>query len=101
VNEEEVIALRKLAMSAAEACGCHAGIEIADFLASAGDPAGSIRMKIVVARRSPRGELLSHESNVVIVTGDLAETVERIVRHAATKLTKRCRQQQPYQPGAP
>jgi hypothetical protein len=49
MNEQELMALRQRAMRAAEAYGCHAGIEVADFL----DPPGSLHyLKIVVARCS-------------------------------------------------
>jgi len=89
MNEQELIALRQRAMHAAEAYGCHAGIEIADFLESADDPPGSLHLKIVVARRSASGELLSDESNVVLVTHDYGASVEQIVRQAAAALAKR------------
>jgi hypothetical protein len=83
MNEQELMALRQRAMCAAEAYGCHAGIEVADFL----DPPGSLLyLKIVVARRSASGELLSHESNVVLVTDDYGTSVEQIVRQAAAEL---------------
>jgi hypothetical protein len=87
MNEQELMALRQRAMRAAEAYGCHAGIEVADFLDSADDPPGSLHyLKIVVARRSASGELLSHESNVVLVTDDYGASVEQIVRQAAAEL---------------
>jgi len=83
MNEQELMALRQRAMRAAEAYGCHAGIEVEDFL----DPPGSLLyLKIVVARRSASGELLSHESNVVLVTDDYGASVEQIVRQAAAEL---------------
>ena len=66
--------------------GRHAGIEVTDFIA--GDPPGSLRLKIVVARRSRQGKLLSHESNVLLVTGDHAASVEQVVREAAAKLAQ-------------
>jgi hypothetical protein len=95
VNEQEIIALQRHANRAAEEFGCHAGIQVADFIASAGDPPGSLRLKIVVAHRTREGKLLSHESNVVLMTEEHAESVERIVRDAAAKLTEavttRCR----------
>jgi hypothetical protein len=89
VNEQELITLQQRAMRAAEEFGCHAGVEVADFIASAGDPPGSLRLKIVVARRSRQGKLLSHESNVVLMTNEHAASVEQIVRDAATKLAER------------
>jgi hypothetical protein len=66
---------------AAEEHGCHAGVEVTDFIA--GDPPGSLRLKIVVARRSCQGKLLSHESNVVLMTNEDAASIERMVRDAA------------------
>ena len=92
MNEQELMTLRQRAMRAAEACGCHAGIEVADFLDSADDPPGSLHLKIVVARRSASGELLSHESNVHLVTDDYGASVEQIVRQAAAELAKPVRQ---------
>jgi hypothetical protein len=89
VNEQELITLQQRAMRAAEELGCHAGVEVADFIASASDPPGSLRLKIVVARRSRQGKLLSHESNVVLMTNEHAASVEQIVRDAATKLAER------------
>jgi hypothetical protein len=89
VNEQELMTLRQRAMRAAEAYGCHAGIEMADFLDSADDPPGSVHLKIVVARRSNLGKLLSHESNVLLGAGDLAASVERIVHQAAAELAER------------
>jgi hypothetical protein len=89
VNEQELMTLRQRAMRAAEAYGCHAGIEVADFLDSADDPPGSLHLKIVVARRSASGELLSHESNVLLVTDDYGASVEQIVRQAAAELAER------------
>jgi hypothetical protein len=80
------MALRQRAMRAAEAYGCHAGIEVADFLDCADDPPSSVHLKIVVARRSASGKLLSHESNVLLGAGDQAASVERIVRDAAAEL---------------
>jgi hypothetical protein len=59
---------------------------VADFIASFGDPPGSLRLKIVVARRSRQGKLLSRESNVVLMTGDHAASVENIVHDVAAKL---------------
>ena len=47
--------------------------------------AGSLRLKIVVARQ---GTLLSHESNVVLMTNEHAASVEQIVRDAAAKLAQ-------------
>ena len=88
VNEQELSALRQRAMRAAEGYGCHAGIEVADFIASAGDPPGSLRLKIVVARRSRQGNLLSRESNVVLMTKEQAASVEQIVRDVAAKLAE-------------
>jgi hypothetical protein len=88
MNEQELMALRQRAMRAAEAYGCHAGIEVADFLDSANDPPGSLHLKLVVARRSASGELLSHESNVLLGAGDLAASVEQIVRQTAAELAK-------------
>jgi hypothetical protein len=92
MNEQELTALRQRAMRAAEAYGCLAGIEVADFLDSADDPPSSLHyLKIVVARRSASGELLSHESNVVLVTDDYGASVEQIVRQAAAELLEsRC-----------
>ena len=87
MNEEEVIALQRHANRAAEEFRCHAGIQVADVVASAGDPPGSLRLKVVVAHRTREGKLLSHESNVVLMTDEHAESVERIVRDAAAKLT--------------
>ena len=88
MNEQELVALVQRAMRAAEAYGCHAGIEVANFLDSADDPPSSLHLKIVVARRSASGELLSHESNVLLGAGDLAASVERIVRQAAAELVE-------------
>ena len=89
MDEEELKALRQRAMSAAEAYGCHAGIEVRGLRASANDPPGSFHLKIVVARRSASDQLLSHESNVLLRAGDLAASVERIVRQAAAELAER------------
>jgi hypothetical protein len=88
MDEQELEELRQRAMRAAEAYGCHAGIEVADFLDSAEDSPSSLHLKIVVARRSASGELLSHESNVLLRAGDLAASVERIVRQAAAELAE-------------
>jgi hypothetical protein len=89
MNEQELMSLRQRAMRAAETYGCHAGIEVADFLECADDPPGSLHLKIVVARRSASGELLSDESNVVLVTEDYGASVEQIVRQAAAELANR------------
>ena len=89
VDEEELSALRQLAMRAAKLHGCEAGVEMADSIASVGDPPGSLRLKIVVAHRSRQGELLSHESNVVLMTSGYAASVAQIVRDAAVKLAER------------
>lgn len=75
-------------MRAAEEFGCHAGVEVADLIASAGDPPGSLRMKIVVARRSRQGKLVARESNVVLMTKEHTASVEQIVRDAAAKLAE-------------
>ena len=88
MDKEELIALQRHAMRTAEEYGCHAGVEVADFTASAGDPPGSLRLKVVVARRSHQGKLLARESNVVLMTGEHAESVERIVREVASKLAE-------------
>lgn len=88
VNEQELIALQQRAMRTAESYGCHAGIEVADFIDSALDPPSSLRLKIVVARRSRQGKLLSHESNVVLMTNEHAASVEQIVRDVAVKLAE-------------
>lgn len=84
VDEQEQSALQQRAMRTAEAFGCEAGIEVMDFVAS--DPPGSLRLKIVVVRRTRRGELLCHESNVVLMTDQHAASVALIVRDAAAKL---------------
>jgi hypothetical protein len=89
MNEQELLALRQRAMRAAEAYGCHAGIEVADFLECADDPPGSLHLKIVVACRSALGKLLSDETNVVLVTDDYEASVEQIVRQAAADLANR------------
>ena len=89
MNEQELMSLRQRATRAAETYGCHAGIEVADFLECADDPPGSLHLKIVVARRSASDELLSHESNVLLGAGDHAASVERIVRQAAAELAER------------
>jgi hypothetical protein len=89
MDEQELQALRQLAMLAAEAYGCHAGIEVMDFLDSTDDPPASLHLKIVVARRSASGQLFSRESNVLLGAGDLAASVERIVRQAAAELSGR------------
>ena len=81
MNEQELISLQHRVIRAAEEHGCHASVEVADFIA--GDPPGSLRLKIVVARRSRQGQLLSHESNVVLMTNEDAASVERMVRDAA------------------
>jgi hypothetical protein len=86
MNEQELTALRQQAMRAAEAYGCHAGIEVADFLDSTDDSPGSLHLKIVVARRSASGKLLSRESNVLLGAVDLVASVERVVRQAAAEL---------------
>jgi hypothetical protein len=88
MGEQELEALRQRAMRAAEAYGCHAGIEVVDFLDSADDPPGSLHLKIVVARRSASDRLLSHESSVLLGAGDLAASVERIVRQVAAELAE-------------
>ena len=88
MGEQELEALRQRAMRAAEAYGCHAGIEVVDFLDSADDRPGSLHLKIVVVRRSTSGELLSHESNVLLVTDDYGASVEQIVRQRAAELAK-------------
>ena len=88
MGEEELKALRQRAMSAAEAYGGHAGIEVMGFRPSVNDPPGSFHLKIVVARRSASGELLSHESNVLLGARDLAAAVERIVHEAAAELAE-------------
>jgi len=89
MNEQELMSLRQRAMRAAETYGCHAGIEVAHFLQCADDPPGSLHLKIVVARRSASGELLSDESNLVLVTEDYGASVEQIVRQAAGELANR------------
>ena len=88
MNEQEQSALQQRAKRAAESYGCHAGIEVVDFLDSADDPPGSLHLKIVVARRSASDRLLSHESSVLLGAGDLAASVERIVRQAAAELAE-------------
>ena len=65
----------------------HSSTAEMDFVAS--DPPGSLRLKIVVVRRTRGGDLLCHESNVVLMTNELATSVEQIVRDAAAKLTER------------
>lgn len=87
VGEEELSALQQCAMRTAVAFGCEAGIGVMDFVAS--DPPGSLRLKIVVVRRTRRGELLCHESNVVLMTNEHAASVGQIVRDAAAKLAER------------
>lgn len=87
VDEQELSALQQRAMRTAEAFGCEAGVEVMDFVAS--DPPGSLRLKIVVVRRARRGELLCHESNVVLMTNELAASVGQIVRDAAAKFAER------------
>lgn len=87
VDEQELSALQQRAMRTAEAFGCEAGIEVTDFVAS--DPPGSLRLKIVVVRRTRRGELLCHESSVVLITNEHAASVGQIVRDAAAKLAER------------
>ena len=89
MDEQELEELRQRAMRAAEAYGCHAGIEVIGFRASANDPPGSHHVKIVVARRSASDKLLSHESNVLLGARDLVASVERIVRQAAADLAGR------------
>ena len=42
-----------------------------------------------LSNNAPAGELLSHESNLVLVTDDYAASVEQIVRQAAAELAKR------------
>ena len=88
MNEQEQSALQQRAKRAAESYGCHAGIEVADLIASAGDPPGSLRLKIVVARRTRQGKLISRESNVVLVTNEHAASIEQIVRDAAAELAQ-------------
>ena len=89
MDEQELEALRQRAMRAAEAYGCHAGIEVMGLRASANDPPGSFHLKIVVARRSASDQLLSHESNVLLAAGDLVASIERIVRQASAELVGR------------
>lgn len=74
-------------MRAAEAYGCEAGVQVADFMAS--DPPGSLRLQVVVARRAPQGTLLSRECNVVMMTNEHAASVEQIVCDVAAKLSLR------------
>jgi len=88
MREEEFAELRQRALAAAEAYGCHAGVELADFLAS-DVQLGGIRLKVVVAKRSASGELLTRESNLRLERQDVATAVEEIVRAAATQLAKR------------
>ena len=87
VDEQELSVLQQRAMCTAEAFGCESGVEVMDFVAS--DPQGSLRLKIVVVRRTRRGELLCHESNVVLMTNEHAASVGQIVRDAAAKLAER------------
>jgi hypothetical protein len=87
MREEEFAELRQLAMAAAEPYGCHAGVELADFLAS-DVQLGGIRLKIVVAKRSASGALLTRESNVRLERHEAATAVEGIVRAAAAQLAK-------------
>lgn len=89
MDEQELKALRQRAMLTAEAYGCHAGIEVMDFLDSAHDPPVSLHLKIVVARWSASGQLFSREFNVLLRTGDLPASVEWIVRRAAAELVAR------------
>jgi len=98
LNEQELISLQHRVVRAAEEHGCHAGVERADFIA--GDPPGSLRLKIVVARRSRQGQLLSHESNVVLMTNEHGASVEQIVRDAATKLAERSGYDRPLRKSA-
>jgi hypothetical protein len=86
VDQQELRSLQQRAMHAAKAYGCEAGIEVSDFVAT--DPPNSLRLKIVVAWRTRRDELLWHESNVVLMTNGLAASVEQIVRDVA-KLAER------------
>ena len=88
MREEEFAELRQRALAAAEACGCHAGVERAHFLVS-DVQLGGIRLKVVVAKRSAGGELLTHESNVWLERHNVATVIEGIVRAAAAQLAKR------------
>lgn len=83
-DEQELSALQQSAMRTAQALGCEAGVEVMDFVAF--DPPGSLRLKIVVVRRARSGDLLCHESNVVLMTDQHAASVGQIVRDAAAKL---------------
>ena len=76
-------------MRSAADYGCEGGVEVEDFFGAAGYPPGTLRLKVVVARRSTRGELLSRESNRIMVTRDPATAVEQIVRELAAKLAER------------
>jgi|HubBroStandDraft_6_1064221.scaffolds.fasta_scaffold518018_3 hypothetical protein len=87
MREEEFAELRQLAMAAAGSYGCHAAVELADFLAS-DVQLGGIRLKIVVAKRSASGALLTRESNVRLERHAVATAVEGIVRAAAAQLAK-------------
>lgn len=84
VGEQELSALQQRAMRTAQAFGCEAGIEVMDFVAS--DPPGSLRLKIVVVRRTRKGELLCQETNVVLMTNEHVASVGQIVRDAAVQL---------------
>lgn len=87
LDEQQLSALQQRAMRIAEAYGCEAGVQVADFMAS--DPAGALRLQVVVAMRAPQGTLLSRESNVVLITNEHAASVEQIVRDVAAKLSRR------------
>lgn len=84
VEEQELSALQQRAMRTAQGLGCEAGVEVMDFVAS--DPPGSLRLKIVVVRRTRSGELLCQETNVVLMTNEHAASVGQIVRDAAAQL---------------
>lgn len=88
VDAQELSALQQRAMRTAAAFGCEAGVEVMDFVAS--DPPRCFRLKIVVVRRDDRGQLLCHESTVVVLTNELTASVGEIVRDGAAKLAERC-----------
>jgi hypothetical protein len=77
--------LRGRVMAVALVYGCEAGVQEADTA-----PVGNVVIKIVIVRRSPTGELLTHEDNLVLAHDlDIVVAVVQAVSSAAYRLEQR------------
>ena len=85
MDSEQFAQLRLRAMAAAQIYGCEADLQESDLF-PLDSPLGAVGLKVVVAKRSPSGELKVREHDVRLPREDLSAAVTRLVREAARKL---------------